>query len=399
MSPTHPVDPVTPGTTAFTRIGVTFPGDPANATTWSGTPAGVLSGLEDNGVEAVAISTQLASPLAREVALNLVATRYLRANRSVRGSIRRARQAARASPALGAVESWSASRAVPRAGSLDGIIQIGTGYVVPSAVPVVTFEDMTVPQVRTHPYPGWDLLSTRDFSARVDSQRRAYGQAVACCLTSNWAAQSVISDYGVDPGKVHVVGVGVNHEVPDAAERDWSEPRFLFIGMDWSRKNGDAVIRAFRDLHNQLPVARLDVVGGHPPLDEPGVKGHGVLRLDIPEHRARLRLLFSQATCFVMPSQVEAAGIAYVEAAAAGLPSIGTSAGGSDLLIGDGGLVIDPADDAALLKAMRYMSEPAVAARMGAAARERSHLFTWQAVARRLLVALSGAPFDHSAFS
>ena len=93
-----------------------------------------------------------------------------------------------------------------------------------------------------------------------------------------------------------------------------------------------------------------------------------------------------------MPSHYDAAGIAYVEAAAAGLPSIGTRNGGPGFLIGDGGIVVDPRDDEALLTAMRRLADPDTAARMGAAAKERSELFTWSAVARRLVRALEGAP-------
>jgi glycosyltransferase involved in cell wall biosynthesis len=125
-----------------------------------------------------------------------------------------------------------------------------------------------------------------------------------------------------------------------------------------------------------------------------GVVGHGVLRLDMPDEHERLNRLFAEATCFVMPSHAEAVGIAYVEAAAAGLPSIGTSRGGADYLIGDGGLIVDPGDDEALVEAMRRLSDPGTAARTGEAARRRSELFTWGAVARRLLRALEGAPAE-----
>ncbi|MGA2929302.1 MAG: glycosyltransferase family 4 protein [Solirubrobacteraceae bacterium] len=259
-------------------------------------------------------------------------------------------------------------------------------------VPVATFEDMTVLQVNTHPYLGWDLLSKRAFDRRVATQRRSYERAVACCLTSRWAAESVIRDYDVAPEKVHVVGVGRNHDAPDVGKRDWTEPRFLFVGMDWARKNGDGVVRAFTRLRQEVPAARLDVVGGHPPLDTAGIRGHGVLRLDVRDEHNRLELLLSEATCFVMPSHAEASAIAYVEAAAAGLPSIGTSAGGSDFLIGDGGVVVDPTDDRALLDAMRHLSKPDTAARMGAAAKRRSEMFTWTAVGQRLLRAVQGAP-------
>jgi glycosyltransferase involved in cell wall biosynthesis len=164
--------------------------------------------------------------------------------------------------------------------------------------------------------------------------------------------------------------------------------------MGWEHKNGPAVLEAFARLRAELPEARLDVVGTHPPIDAPGVTGHGVLRLDEPEQRRRLEGLFATATCFVMPSWYDAAGIAYVEAAAAGVPSIGTRNGGPSYLIGEGGVVVDPDDHAALLSEMRRLADAATAARMGSAARARSERFTWGAVARRLLRALDGMPAE-----
>ena len=132
------------------------------------------------------------------------------------------------------------------------------------------------------------------------------------------------------------------------------------------------------------------MVGGHPPLAQDGVVFHGVLRLDVPEQSARLSELFANATCFIMPSLSEASAIAYVEAAAAGLPSIGSSAGGSAYLIGDGGIIVNPTDECALVDAMRQLADPETASRVGTAARQRSELFTWPKVAKRLLDALDG---------
>jgi glycosyltransferase involved in cell wall biosynthesis len=377
------------------RIGVAFPGDPSQRATWSGTPSGVMRGLSEAGVEPVAIEAQ-PSPVVRAVAFNAIAAAYLRPSRDLRGAVRRSRAAAWASPGLVAVNSWAAPRRLRHAGPLDGIVQIGTGYTLATDAPFATFEDMTILQTRAlgQAYAGWDVLSERAFEARLAAQRRAYERAAAVCLTSRWAADSVIDEYDIPPEKVHVVGVGRNHAAPAGAERDWSVPRFLFVGMDWPRKNGDGVVRAFRELRRAVPAARLDLVGGHPELDEPGVTGHGVLRLDVPEEHARLERLFSESTCFVMPSFSEASAIAYVEAAAAGLPSIGTTAGGSDYLIGDGGIVVDPHDSAALLDAMRRLADPGLARQTGAAAKARSELFTWEAVARRLLRALDGAPAE-----
>ncbi|HMC49137.1 MAG TPA: glycosyltransferase family 4 protein [Solirubrobacterales bacterium] len=371
------------------RIGVAFPGDPSQKATWSGIPSSLIGGLETAGVEAVPIGIEPPSALLA-VGANAVAAAYVRPQRDLRTAVKNARQAARASASLATVTSWAVPAALHRAGRLDGVIQIGTGYTLRSEAPVVTYEDMTIPQTRTHPYAGWDLLTRRSFDSRMERQRRAYEMAAACCLTSPWAAESVLDDYGIAAEKVHVVGIGCNHVAP-AVEREWAVPRFLFVGLDWERKNGPGLLRAFAHLREELPAARLDLVGGHPPVDQAGVTGYGVLRLDVREQHERLEQLFATATCFVMPSHSEASAIAYVEAATAGLPSIGTSAGGSGYLIGKGGLVVDPTDDEALLEAMRRLANPETAARMGALAKERSRLFSWDAVATRILTTLEGA--------
>jgi len=370
------------------RIGIAFPGDPSHKATWSGIPFGLTGGLEAAGIEVVPVRVEPPA-LLLAAGSNAIAASYLRPQRSPKVAVQQARAAARTSAGVAWLNSRATPKALRRAGRLDGIIQIGTGYTLPGGIPVATYEDMTIPQTKTHPYVGWDLLTRRSFASRMARQRRAYEQARACCLTSPWAAESVLNDYGIAPQKVHVVGIGCNHTAPPA-QRDWSEPRFLFVGLDWERKNGDGLLRAFARLREQVPSARLDLVGGHPSLSQAGVTGHGILRLDVAEQHERLERLFAEATCFVMPSHSEASAIAYVEAASAGLPSIGTSAGGSGYLIGEGGVIVDPGDDEELLAAMSRLADPRTAEGMGAAAKERSRLFSWEAVAGRLLSALEG---------
>jgi glycosyltransferase involved in cell wall biosynthesis len=268
------------------------------------------------------------------------------------------------------------------------VVQIGTGFLAPTGVPTVTHDDMTVVQAVEHRYGHWPAMSRRAIRGRIEIQRLAYERAVACCVTTNWAAHSVIDDYGIQADKVHVVGVGRNH-APEPKPRDWSVPRFLFVGKDWERKNGAAVLRAFERLRGYVKGARLDVVGLHPAIDMPGVTGHGFLRLEIPAERGKLDRLFESATCFVMPSFHEPFGIVFAEASAAGIPSIGTTCGGSIDLLGDTGRVVEPTDDEALLAAMRELSDGDTAHELGSLARARAELLTWEAVAGRILRALA----------
>ncbi len=135
---------------------------------------------------------------------------------------------------------------------------------------------------------------------------------------TSWAARSAIADYGIPHEKVHVVGVGRNHSPRVPPARDWSIPKFLFVGLDWERKNGAGLLDAFSEVRSRNPAATLSVVGGHPPIEADRVVGHGPLSLSVPEERRRLEALFEASTCFVMPSFHEPAGIVYVEAAGVG---------------------------------------------------------------------------------
>lgn len=236
---------------------------------------------------------------------------------------------------------------------------------------------------------GGTTLSPRKQLRHRRLQQRLYESATVCCVASRWTGRSLVVDFGVPEEKVAVVGYGNNVELDAPSSRDWTTPRLLFVGGDWRRKNGDAVVRAFQALSAEWPDARLDVVGGHPPLDVPNVTGHGRLRFDDAADAAVLRNLYGAATCFVMPSHEEPFGIAYVEAMQAGLPVIATTVGGPPDFVDDSvGALVRPDDDVALHAAVHRLARPAEAARAGAAARERARCYTWPAVARRVVDAL-----------
>ncbi len=374
-------------TTAGPRIGVAFPGDPTDPRSWSGTPYGVCRGLSEAGAVPVPLDVSAPGPLEPLVA---GATGLAHLRRTAPGHpvarLRQAYSAGLIGPPLCSVRSHVGNRRVRRT-PLDGVIQVGTGYRIDTGVPLATYEDMTVIQGLDYPYLHWSALPRQDIDRRISTQRRCYEAAQAICMTNSWAAGSARDDYDVPAEKVHVVGVGT-HEEPRRPDRSWSTPRYLFIGLEWERKNGPRVVRCFRRIRELYPAAHLDLVGSHPALDEPGVTCHGTLRRDVAEEGAQLRRLFDQATCFVMPSLFEPSAVVYAEAAAAGLPSIGTGVGGSADLIGDAGLVVDPTDDEAVFAAMRELADPAWAAELAERAAGRARLLTWRAVAERLLRAL-----------
>ncbi len=363
-------DPSTPP-----RIAIVYQGDPHHPGSWSGIPAGLAAGFE--AVGAVPVPVDARAPASDSIA------RALRLPWTARStsSLLAAAGGARASVSL-------------RNSRLDGAVAIGSGYVLRGEVPVVTFDDMTVAQALALPESDYEGIERRAAGRWRERQRRAYVRSRACCVASEWAAASVIDDYGIEPAKVHVVGFG--HNVPrQVVDRDWTRPRFLFIGIDWERKRGAAVVEAFSQVRAQHPEATLDLIGGHPPIEAPGVEAHGLLPLGSEEGARLIAALLARATCLVMPSRLEAFGIAYVDAAASGVPSIGTSHGGAATAIGDGGLLVAPDEQGALLNAMLTMCDPTTVSRLGGRAFLRSDGFTWKAVGERVLAALNRSAAQH----
>jgi glycosyltransferase involved in cell wall biosynthesis len=368
-------DAAVPAAGSPPRIAVALAGDPTDPSSWSGTPAGLCSGLVAAGVELVPVDVRFPA----EARLMRLA--------------RMQWTAAATNPLIAAANGAWGSFGARRGAPLDGLIAIGSGYLLRGAVPTATYDDLTVAQGMRQPWSDVSRLGPRAAGRWRRRQGRIYRRCGACCVGSAWAGESVREDYGIEPGKVHVVGHGRNFE-PRRSERDWSTPRFLFVGVEWERKNGPAVLAAFADLRSRHPGATLDVVGGHPPLDAAGVSGHGRLSLSSAVDREKLEGLFQRSTCLVLPSAFEAFGIAYVDAGAAGMPSIGTTEGGARDAIGDGGLLVAPEDPDALAAAMERLADPGTARELGQRAFAHSALFTWQAVAERVLGALAIPGFD-----
>lgn len=366
-------------------IGVAVAGDPSDPTVYSGVPASLLSAFRNLGVGAEPLAASLGS--STRIAEALLSMRRPSDMLHPRAALRRRRVDVQASPTMTTLRSIALRLAIARR-HVDAVVQKGCEFHSPPNTVFATYEDSTVTQAKlAYPWPHMDV-SDSTLDALVSHQRQCYERARACCTSNHWAAASIVADYEQPPEKVKVVGFGINNPTEPPPSRLWTAPRFLFVGYDWTRKNGDRVLRAFTRLRERIPEAELDLVGGHPRVDVPGVTPHGRLPLDRDENRELLVGLFQAATCFVMPSLHEPGGIVHAEAGAAGIASIGTLCGGSATVIGEAGRLVDPLDDDAILAAMLELSDPELACRLGAIALERSALFTWEKVAERLLRAL-----------
>ena len=229
------------------------------------------------------------------------------------------------------------------------------------------YDDMTVRRALDHSAFGYGQLSTGQAEVALSRQKRWFQGALVCFMQTQWAADSVIGDYGVSPESVVVVGQKFEpaKRVSSAIERDWSVPRFLFAGLNWERKNGERVVEGFRSVRAAHPNAELHLVGRVPDVDEPGVTSHGFLDHSNVEDKLAWSDLLSTCTCFVLPSLIEPGGTAHAEAVVSGLPAIGTKIGGNREVIGAAGIVVSPTDQREITDAMLQLCNPELAQRLG----------------------------------
>jgi glycosyltransferase involved in cell wall biosynthesis len=364
----------------------------------SGASTSLLNAMQDLLAEAVPVSGELPSHIGRAAHMAGAAARLRpRDFPHLRAGAKRFHAAAQLGWPTIAARERLIRRRLPPHGALDGVVQRGSEMQLPGGYRYVTLEDSTVLQaLESYPWAHLDGLSERGARRYADRQRHIYESAVACCCATHWVAESIVGRYGIPADRVFTVGLGRNHEALHQTARDWSTPRYLFVGVDWQRKNGPGVLSAFARIRERHPGARLDIVGGHPRVEGPGVVAHGPLSLAERAEREQLAALYAQATAFVMPSLHEPAGLVYAEAGGAGVASIGTTNGGAATMIGGGGILVDPHDGDQIVAAMERLADPETARRLGALAREHSTLLTWPKVAERLIRALAIPGVDTS---
>ena len=180
-----------------------------------------------------------------------------------------------------------------------------------------------------------------------ENECRAYQRAgVVICMT-HWAADSVITDYGIDPAKVHVVPGGANLDETQLALLPMAEPppppsasqplRLGFVGKEWQRKGGPfllqladvlsargipTVIRAFGPDPGRLPA--------HPALQPLGFLNK---QTETARYVSELRS-WHFGTLF---SNAEAFGISNRECLRLGVPVLAHAVGGIDSTLPDAG--------------------------------------------------------------
>jgi len=207
---------------------------------------------------------------------------------------------------------------------------------------------------------------------------RVFRTAAAIVSTSNWAADCLRRRYPNCEAPVHVMPTPVRLQLFDPgwiderfarAEATGYPPKVVFIGDDFIRKGGPDLLDAWREgrLHES---ATLDIVTNWPvPLSElPGVR----IRHAVAAYSPGWFDVWKSADVFVLPTRQDAFATVFQEAAAAGLPRIGTRVNAVPETIHDGesGLLVTVGNRAELVRSLqRLIASAALRRQLGTAGR------------------------------
>ncbi|MCT0219808.1 glycosyltransferase family 4 protein [Synechococcus sp. CS-1329] len=236
----------------------------------------------------------------------------------------------------------------------------------------------------------------------LERERRAYAAAGAVICMAQWAADSVIGDYGIHPAKVHVVPGGANLDETELAALPVLPPpppptvdqplRLGFLGKDWVRKGGPFLLQLAVELQRRGIPAVIRVIGpvpaslpAHPALQPLGFinKQSDTARFVHELRSWHFGALFSTAEAF---------GISNRECLRLGVPVLAHAVGGIASTLPDAGCGLlfaahpSPVDVANWIAERLTPYESYLAWRSALPPRWRE--FTWDAAVERLAAIL-----------
>ena len=263
----------------------------------------------------------------------------------------------------------------------------GTNFVVPPtsrAARVVSVHDLSV----LH-FPELCDPATLGFPHMI---RRAVAGGAWVHADSRFVADEVVAAFAIDPERVRTVhpGVAATRPVAPAPTRDelpgGARRYVLAVGTIEPRKDYPGLVRAF----DAVADAHGDVA-----LVIAGAEGWGAAAfrdaLASARHSARVRTLgysserdlarwLAGAEVLAFPSLYEGFGFPPLEAMAAGVPVVATTAGSVPEVVGDAASLVAPRDVDALAGALvGLLGDAEARAALAAKGRRRVARFTWEA--------------------
>lgn len=222
-------------------------------------------------------------------------------------------------------------------------------------------------------------------NAKAKLYRRVFNRSAGVVAWSDWAAQSLIHDYGVEASNIEIVHPGASSgffAINRDSRAEVRKPRILFVGGDFERKGGRDLLAAYEKIRSR---AELTIVT-ESAIEVP--EGVEVVR-GLKPGTHELFSVFASADIFCLPTKGDCTPVVLAEAQAAGLPVVTTSVGSNcDAVVhGRTGYIVRPGQTSALEEHLGRLSDNTqLRLELGQNARERAReVMDAAANARRLL--------------
>ena len=208
---------------------------------------------------------------------------------------------------------------------------------------------------------------------------------------SEYSRQRLLEWSGVDAERVVVVGNGVDVAFsPEGHKHEPGYPYILYIRNVKPHKNVLKLLEAFSLI--DIPELRLLLSGS-----ADTATGHAALRLGIYERviftghipESELPAYYRGAAVVTMPSLYEGFGLPPLEGMAAGVPVVVSNTTSLPEVVGDAGVLVDPAQAESIADGLtRALCDSDLRRRLVKLGLERAKQFSWDDVGARVKAAL-----------
>ena len=255
---------------------------------------------------------------------------------------------------------------------------------------------VTIHDVSFAAHPEW--FRPREGMRRRWLTARTASAASVVFTDSEFSRREIQSHLKVPAAKIQVISPGMSERTRGSAVQHSEEhtpraPMILYVGSIFNRRRLPDLIAAFARATNDLPSARLVVVGPDrtwPKQDLAGVAAaHGVAaRVDFRAYvtDGELEDLYARAAGFAFLSEYEGFGLTPLEAMAAGVPAVVLDTPVAREVYADAAMYVSPGDIHGTAAALRrFLVDPHAARDILAPAPAVLARYSWDVAADRTL--------------
>jgi glycosyltransferase involved in cell wall biosynthesis len=210
------------------------------------------------------------------------------------------------------------------------------------------FEDKNVPLILTEHYSGMNQNVLSDYLTKIGNY--TYRRMDKVIAVSGYLANNINEKFGVQPivipNIVDTESFSYNH-----SKKCHDDFYFISVGSLTKNKRMDLLIKAFHQAFGNCNNVKLFIYGEGPEQKklEDIIRSfdltNRVLLMGLAERKAIANKM-TECDCFVLASELETFGVAYIEALAMGLPVIATKCGGpEDFVTNENGMLINVKGD------------------------------------------------------